>query len=145
MNILLAVDGSKYSIKAANYLAEHFTWMGETPTLHLLHVKLPIPKGLALAQANAIVGTDAIKSYYREESEAALAPTEEVLTTHHIPFHRAWLVGDICEQINAYAAEHKIDMIVMGSHGHGALKNLLLGSVATKLLAASTVPVLIVR
>jgi len=36
-------------------------------------------------------------------------------------------------------------MIVMGSHGHGALQNLVMGSVATKVLAVTKVPVLIVR
>jgi nucleotide-binding universal stress UspA family protein len=36
-------------------------------------------------------------------------------------------------------------MIVMGSHGHGALANVVLGSVTTKVLAIATVPVLIVR
>ena len=36
-------------------------------------------------------------------------------------------------------------MIVMGSHGHGALINLVVGSVATEVLAACKLPVLIVR
>jgi nucleotide-binding universal stress UspA family protein len=36
-------------------------------------------------------------------------------------------------------------MIVMGSHGHGALTNLVMGSVTTKVLAITSVPVLIVR
>jgi nucleotide-binding universal stress UspA family protein len=145
MNILLAADGSEYSIRAANFLVEHFPWLRDKPALHLVHVKLPIPKGLALAQANAIVGSDAVKAYYQEESEAALAPAEAALKSHDVPFKSAWLVGDVCEQINAYAAQHNIDLIVMGSHGHGALKNLLLGSVATKILAGSRLPVLVVR
>jgi len=41
--------------------------------------------------------------------------------------------------------ENVIDMIVMGSHGHGALRGLMMGSVATKVIAATTVPVLIIR
>jgi nucleotide-binding universal stress UspA family protein len=37
------------------------------------------------------------------------------------------------------------DLIVVGSHGHGALRKLMLGSVTTKVLAEATVPVLVVR
>ena len=37
------------------------------------------------------------------------------------------------------------DLIVMGSHGHGALVNLVVGSVATEVLAGCKTPVLIVR
>ena len=33
----------------------------------------------------------------------------------------------------------------MGSHGHGNLGNLVLGSVATKVLAGSKLPVLLIR
>jgi nucleotide-binding universal stress UspA family protein len=36
-------------------------------------------------------------------------------------------------------------MIVMGTHGQGAVANLVMGSVATKVIAASKVPVLLLR
>ena len=37
------------------------------------------------------------------------------------------------------------DLIVMGSHGHGSLTNLVMGSVATKVMAHCKTPVLLVR
>jgi nucleotide-binding universal stress UspA family protein len=43
------------------------------------------------------------------------------------------------------AEKGKYDMLVMGSHGHGSLSNLVLGSVATKVMARCTTPVLLVR
>jgi len=43
------------------------------------------------------------------------------------------------------ATDGKFDLVVMGSHGHGALVNLVVGSVATEVLASCKVPVLIVR
>jgi nucleotide-binding universal stress UspA family protein len=55
------------------------------------------------------------------------------------------MVGDPAEQIQAYVEKNGIDMIVMGSHGHGAFLNLIMGSVSTKVLAMTTVPVLLVR
>ena len=43
------------------------------------------------------------------------------------------------------AESGRYDLLVMGSHGHGALGNLVMGSVATQVLANCTVPVLLVR
>ncbi|HWS05017.1 MAG TPA: universal stress protein, partial [Burkholderiaceae bacterium] len=39
----------------------------------------------------------------------------------------------------------KFDLVIMGSHGHSALANLVMGSVATQVLAHCHVPVLLVR
>ena len=146
MKILLAVDGSDYTIRAANFLITHFDWFKDKPELHLLHVKLAIPAGLAFTRARELLGETVIDAYYREESERALAPAEELLRTAGVPFHSTYKVGSIAEEICLYASTTLMDMIVMGSHGHGALTNLVMGSVATKVLAtALTMPVLIVR
>ena len=45
----------------------------------------------------------------------------------------------------ALAQKIKPDLILMGSHGHGSLGNLVMGSVATKVMAHTKVPVLLVR
>ena len=45
----------------------------------------------------------------------------------------------------AFAEKGKFDLLVMGSHGHGTLTNLVLGSMATKVIAHCGVPVLLVR
>ena len=141
MKILIAVDGSPYSIKAVKHVIKHFNWFSSAPDLHLLHVKLPLPPG----RARSFLGNDVVNNYYQEEAEAALAPSEKLLRKHEIPFRTGYKVGEIAHEIQAYAKKNKIDMIVMGSHGHGALSNLVMGSVATKVLASTTAPVLIVR
>jgi nucleotide-binding universal stress UspA family protein len=141
MNILIAVDGSEYTSKATRYVALRPEWLQENSQLHLLHVEPPIPSN----RARAVLGADVVDNYYREESEAALAPAEKILREKNIPFLASHVVGDIAEQIRDYVKKNGIDMIVMGSHGHGALQNLVMGSVATKVLASASVPVLIVR
>lgn len=145
MNILLPVDGSSFSCKAVSFIASHLQWFRGGPRLHLLHVKLPIPPGLAVEQARRILGDDSVNDYYREASEEALLPAENILREKGIPFESHYKVGDIAQAIRTYAEGNGIDLIVMGSHGHGALANVLLGSVATRTLAATTLPVLIVR
>jgi nucleotide-binding universal stress UspA family protein len=141
MNILVAADGSPYTIKAVKYLIAHLDIFQGDRNLHLLHVKQAIP----FAHARAVVGKQALEDYYRAESKAALAPAENLLRESGIAFESNYRVGEIADEIQAYANNNKIDLIVMGSHGHGALQNLVMGSVATKVLAGTTIPVLIVR
>ncbi|RZI42781.1 universal stress protein [Herbaspirillum sp. HC18] len=141
MKILIAVDGSPYSIKAVKHVIKHFDWFKGAPELHLLHVKLPLPPG----RARSFLGSDVVNSYYKEESEAALKPSEKLLRKSELPFVSGYRIGDIAKEIQAYVKKQKIDLIVMGSHGHGVLANLVMGSVATKVLATADVPVLIVR
>jgi len=141
MKILIAVDGSPYSIKAVKHVIKHFNWFSGPPDLHLLHVKLPLPPG----RARSFLGNDVVDNYYREEAEAALKPSEKLLRKNGIAFRSGYKVGEVGNEIQTYVKKNKVDMIVMGSHGHGALSNLVMGSVATKVLASTDVPVLIVR
>lgn len=145
MNILFAVDGSEFTVKAAKFLVEQIENCKDAHGIHLLHVKAPIPMGLAASRARALLGDEAVDSFYKEEAEAALAVAENILRKKNVAFHAEYQIGDPSSEIGRYAKKHKIDMIVMGSHGHGALGSILLGSVTSRVLATTTVPVLIVR
>jgi nucleotide-binding universal stress UspA family protein len=141
MKILLAVDGSPYTTRAAEFIGSHLNWFQGEPELHLIHVKPPVPS----AHARAAVGHEALAAYYREEASTALALAEEVLRKLGVPYKSCYKVGDVANEIRDYAEKNGLDMIVMGSHGHGALANLVLGSVATKVMANTKLPVMIVR
>jgi nucleotide-binding universal stress UspA family protein len=49
--------------------------------------------------------------------------------------------GDAAWQIDHYVKENNVDLVVMGSHGHGALGRLLLGSIAMKALHDLACPI----
>jgi len=141
MKILLAVDGSEYSQRAASFLANNVSALAQGPEIHCLHVHAPIPyPGAAKA-----VGKGAIEKYQREESEAALAPAKKALLAANLDPKCSWSVGDVVEEIGKYVKKNKIDLIVLGSHGRGSLAALTLGSVAMKVLAAVKTPALIIR
>lgn len=145
MNILLAADGSSYTVKAAQYLVSHQQMFQGASNLHLLHVHRPLPAGLAVDNARRILGDDAVDDYYKEESLAALRPAEEILRAADMSYTPAWRLGMLEVELQAYARENAIDLIVMGSHGHSRLAGVFLGSAATKILACTTLPVLIIR
>ncbi len=55
------------------------------------------------------------------------------------------VVGDVGEEIVAFAAQEKIDMIVMGTHGYKGLERVLFGSVAEQVVKTASCPVLTVN
>lgn len=86
---------------------------------------------------------------YREElSNAARTALHQVLTPEEIQHYHAELAlrtGTPYVEIVRYALKHAIDLVVVGSHGRGPWRQMLLGSVAEKVVRYATCPVLTVR
>jgi len=141
MKILVAIDGSACSLAAVAALLDRTPWFRDPPRITLLHVHLPIPYKAAAAWA----GKDAIVRYYDEEGNAALAGARDLFDARAVACLVEKRVGEPAEEIVGLAATGGFDLIVMGTHGHKALANLVMGSVATKVLATSKVPVLFMK
>jgi nucleotide-binding universal stress UspA family protein len=62
-----------------------------------------------------------------------------------IPMEHFLLEGEAAEQIDRFALENKIDLIVMGTHGRTGLSRLLAGSISEQTLRRTPCPMLIVR
>ena len=142
MKILLAVDGSKGSLDAADSLVAHADWYREKPTVELLTVHLPVPK---LPNMGKVISRAQIEKFYREDGEACLAMAKKKLELAKIPFEPRILVGQVAETIVKHAKETGCDLIFIGTRGMTELGKLLLGSTATKVLHISTIPVLLVK
>ncbi|QLP99774.1 MAG: universal stress protein [Burkholderiaceae bacterium] len=140
MNILLAVDGSPYTKKMLAYLVTHNEIFNASAQYTVLTVQPPLPP-----RARAAVGKDVVNNYHAEEAEKVMAPVRKFLDRHGLAAKTTWKVGAAGETIAKVGAEGRFDLIVMGSHGHSALAGLVLGSVATQVLAHCKVPVLLVR
>jgi nucleotide-binding universal stress UspA family protein len=140
MKILLAVDGSEYSKKMLAYLVTHNTLFTSDSDYTVFTAQPALPP-----RARAAVGKEIVDKYYAEECEKVLAPVTKFLLRHGIDAKSSWKVGNAGELIAKIAEQGKFDLLIMGSHGHGALANLVMGSVATQVIAHSTVPVLLVR
>ena len=141
MKILFAADGSAQSLAALETLVRSFPYFRDTPALTLLTVHLPVPYKAAVG----VVGHDVVERYYEEENEAALAGARDLLKARSIPFEAEKRVGTPAEEIVRRAEEGKFGMIAMGTHGNTALANLVMGSVATGVVARSKVPVLLLK
>lgn len=140
MKILLAVDGSIYTKKMLAYLATHEDLFKTSHHFTLLTVQAPLPP-----HARRMVGKEAVETYHREEAEKVLGPVVKFLLRHGVDAKSLSKVGQAGETIAKTAESGQFDMVVMGSHGHGTIGNLVMGSVATRVLAHCKVPVLLVR
>jgi nucleotide-binding universal stress UspA family protein len=140
MKILLAVDGSPFTKKMLAYLTTHDELFSPTHDYEVFNAQVALP-----ARAKAAVGKEAVESYYREEAEKVLAPVTKFLLRHGIDAKTSWKAGHAGETIAKFAQSGDFDLLVMGSHGHGTVVNLVMGSVATSVLAHCRVPVLLVR
>jgi nucleotide-binding universal stress UspA family protein len=140
MKILLAVDGSPYSKKMLAYLATHDTLLNSENTYTLFTALMALPP-----LARAAVGKEAVEEYYTEETEKVFAALSKYLVRHGIDAKTERKVGPAGPAIAKCATDGKYDLVVMGSHGHGAVLNLVMGSVANQVLAHCKVPVLLVR
>jgi nucleotide-binding universal stress UspA family protein len=141
-NIMLAVDGSECSLKAAHFLANLAQWYKEPPQIFIIHVD---EMGTAAEGARRRLGNETVENYFNERAKIALQPAEMLFQEKGVPYRTIYAGGDVASQIRAHADECKADMIVMGSRGHGAVAGLLMGSVANKVLATTSLPVTIIR
>jgi nucleotide-binding universal stress UspA family protein len=140
MKILVPVDGSPYTKHMLAYLSEHEEWLSGTNQYTLLHVVPAVPP-----RAAAALDKDVVKAYYESEAEKVFKPIRAFFKKKDVPIEYVSKVGHAADHIAALADKGKFDLLVMGSHGHSALGNLVMGSVTTKVMAHCKTPVLLVR
>ena len=141
MKVLAAIDGSESSLRALRFVIDHPGMFGPEPEIVLVNVHLPIPS----VRAKAVLGSEVVEQYYRDESEEALAPARALLDSIPCKVTERAIVGQPAAQIIATAKQQQCEVIVMGTHGHSAIGSLFLGSVAMKVIADSPVPVMMMK
>jgi nucleotide-binding universal stress UspA family protein len=140
MNILLPVDGSAYTKRMLAWLTTHDEWLSGQHSYTVLTVVPMIPP-----HAASMFPAEQLKSYYDDTAEAIFKPIRKFMAKHDLATSYVAKVGNAAEVITKLADKGHADMIIMGSHGHGNLMNLVTGSVATQVLARSKTPVLLIR
>ena len=129
MNVLLAYDGSEPSDAALDLAVAQFA----PDRITALYVFDP----------EDAAGDDPEESARERASE--VLPAVRARVDDAVEVETVHAVGSPAEEIVAYAEDHEVDHVVLGSHGRQGMSRLLLGSVAETVVRGSPVPVTVVR
>lgn len=140
MRILLPVDGSDSSLAAVRFAIAKLASADSGIELHLLNAQPPLPSNAA-----RFIDSGTIRDFHQEEGAKALAGARKLLDEAGVAYTSNVAVGDPADSITTYADQKKCDAIVMGTRGLGRVAGLLLGSVATKVLHLTKVPVVLAK
>ena len=140
MKILLPVDGSEYTRRMLAYIAAHDELLGAGHEFVAFTAVPPIPP-----RAASFLDRGTVEDHYRDLADQVLKPVKAFAEQNGWKLRTAHLTGHAADTIAAFAESERPDLIVMGTHGHSSLGNVLLGSVVTGVLARCKTPVLLVR
>jgi nucleotide-binding universal stress UspA family protein len=140
MKILAAID---FSPVTENVLATIERMAGTFPVeVWLVHVSPPDPAFVGYETGPDVVRSQVATEHRQRHQQ--LHQLADRLRAHQVGATALLLQGPTVETIVADTKRLGAELIVLGSHGHGAVYNMLVGSVAEGIVRASTVPVLLV-
>jgi nucleotide-binding universal stress UspA family protein len=119
-SMCLAFDGSENSKKALNFIAKNSFFKGLE--IHLVYV-----------------GTET------ENLKADLNAAHQTLQTTSISSKVVFLEGDVDESLKDYVQRNDIGLLAMGAFSHSWLRDMVMGSLTSKVISIMSSPVLVVR
>ena len=140
IKLLVPVDGSPAALRAVRFAADFVPAPCEVE-LHLLNVQEPV----LTWEVRRFLREGEIEKVQREKAweiveDAAKEVRQAGLTDHvHVEF------GDVAKTVDAVAKHLGCRQIIMGTRGVGAIEELLMGSVSTKVLHRTSIPVTLVK
>jgi len=140
--ILVPLDGSEFGERAIPLAVDLARRNNARLELALVHQPL---QSFATAIEMPEVGADYEDEARRREQEYLDQTTKRLASRHKIPVSSRLLQGSVAETLESYALVSAIDLVVMSTHGRGAMGRFWLGSVADRLIRRLHIPVLVVR
>lgn len=137
--ILVPTDFSEQGRTALTYAVAFADTFGAA--VELLHVLEPMPPGALMSY----VAVDDLRKSMRDQAEQQMEVLHAEWEDYAFPVKRTIVEGQPFVEIIKHAKTGKADMIILGTHGRGAVAHMLLGSVAEKVVRKAPCPVLTVR
>lgn len=133
-------DGSPSALRAVVYAAQLAKDHAATQ-VELLHVLDPT----ALRFPAASLSPEELTRLYPDAAADVLRPARQILDAEGIAYQVSCRVGDPARQIADEVHQSQPDAVVMGTRGMGPIANLMIGSVATRVVQSVDVPVTLIK
>jgi nucleotide-binding universal stress UspA family protein len=144
--ILVPIDGSKVSQKAAKYAVELAKQAGASLTLLSVLDKRFLVEQAVSSSVSPTHLKEPVEDYLKQSAQSATDAIIKLCNRNRVQCKAAIRKGHPVEEIVNEATKSKVDLIIMGSHGKSALRAAMLGSVTYGVMHKdSKIPVLIVR
>ena len=137
--ILVPTDFSDQGKTALMYAVAFADQFGAA--VDLLHVLEPVPPGALLSY----ISLNDLRKDILDDAEKHMEGLHKEWKDYAFPVNKIVVEGHPFVEIIKHAKETNADMIIMGTHGRGAIAHMLLGSVAEKVVRKASCPVLTVR
>lgn len=137
--ILIPFDGSDNALRALRY-AITLAQENSSIQLEILHVLDPMA-----ARSHATMNHEQITRLYTEEADTVLRIARQILDKSNISYEQRYRIGDPANEIAVEVFEIECDGVVMGTRGMGQIANLMIGSVATRVVHLVHVPVTLIK
>jgi nucleotide-binding universal stress UspA family protein len=139
--ILVPIDFSEHSKKALQYaipFAEQFK-----ASIDLLYVVEPTvyPADFSFGQ----VAFPSVEDELRQRGAEELGTLIRNEIGNRVNARSAVRTGKAFNEIDQYASEENVDLIIIATHGHSGMEHVLFGSTAEKVIRYAPCPVLVVR
>lgn len=140
MRMLVALDGSDVSVRALEYALGLRDKLAVTLELELVNVQPPMTAAVA-----QFVSREVIDEYHEEQGEEVLAPARARADAAGVQYQERIVVGRDAEALLEHVEARQCDGVIMGTRGLGSVAGLLMGSVASKVVHGSPVPVTLIK
>ena len=149
--ILVAIDGSEMSMRAAEY-AINLSKLGQKESgpelVGLVVIDLTKLPNSFLATTSGYYGIRELEEK-RKEAQQWLDRVKMLAEEQNVKKFESLIIEDISSRVGYaivnYAESQSIDLIVIGTRGRTGLRKMLLGSVASDVVTYAHCPVLVVR
>ena len=149
-NVLVPLDGSDNSLRAADVAAEIADkFNGKVTLLHVYSVNLTLSmyrfsEGTEVSNFSPEMMSE-ISEIIRKAGEKILSKGEEIMKAKGIPSKKLLVRGHVVQEIIKKARENNIELIVIGAKGASRVDTLLIGGVSEKVVRNSPCPVLVIK